>query len=174
MPRAAQGSPEKGRRQRGLLRGAEETGSDVRGRKGWSLAASSVNGRSSATPGRGEVGVRVGAWRPPISASHLTEEGSKATAMTSLRRTSPVSGSNLRGPYFCRTWVEVFFYRLLCQSPLPAASGQPARARLGAVRREHLRNARFFPLSFPSGKLLSAGRSPERNPDSGRGFPPAG
>lgn len=38
MPCTAQVTPEKDRRQRGLFRGAEETGSDVRGRKGWSLA----------------------------------------------------------------------------------------------------------------------------------------
>lgn len=78
--------------------------------------------------------------------------------------------------YFSSTWVEVFFYRLLGQPPLPAASGQPAGqawGRLGAIRSKHLKNTRFFLLGFPSGKLSSAGGSSERNLDSGRGFRPA-
>lgn len=124
--------------------------------RGGPWPASSVNGRSSATPGRGEVGVRVGAWRSPISASHLTEEGSKATAMTSLRRTYPVSGSNLRGSYFCRTWVGGgFLLPPLVSVPATCCFRSAGPGQVGSHSQGASQKRAFLSAQFPFGQTLA-------------------
>lgn len=124
--------------------------------RGGPWPASSVNGRSSATPGRGAVGVRVGAWRSPISASHLAEEGSKAAARTSLRWTYPVSGSNLRGSYFSNLHYlgRGFLLPPLASVPATCCFRSAGPGQVGSHSHGASQKRAFLSAPFPFGQTL--------------------
>lgn len=106
-------------------------------------------------------GATLGGGRPPTSFSYLTEEGPKATAMTSLRWTYPLSGSNLRGSTFpvlrsrfssTASWVSPR-YLLLWVSRLarPGAGWEPFAISISKTR------VSFCSVSLRANSPLPAG-----------------